>query len=1464
MTNSVNTTTTESVLISEPTSISLSVTSNTSLCKGSYAILSCYPAGGTGAKTNHWSNNLGNANAIAVNPDTSTTYQVYATDANNCISDTATISVNVLDLPIVSYSGLNIAYCSNANNISLIGSPSGGSFTGPGITNNIFNPSTATIGLNEIVYSYTNNNGCVGRDTNSTTIYAAPDIQFSGIQNAYCTNESGFTLSNKVSPQGGSFTVNEIGATTFNPISLGVGTYKIKYDITNSSGCSSIDSITTYINPTPTASFSGLQSSYCENSDTANLSATPNGGTFIGSGMTSNIFDPSTSGVGTINISYVYSNMYSCSDTAIQSTTVNSITTTSISTPKTIFCNNDTIVDISISPQGGVLSGSGVNNTTKTFDPISSGTGTHIISYTYTNQFSCTSTQTKEVIVNSPATLSINNLGANYCENNIAATINGIPQGGTFFGEGIDTSNNTFNPTIAGVGTHIVSYRYDNGCIDTISQNTIVNILPIVSITSLNAIYCLNENVDTLIGVPSGGYFLGNGIIGNTFNPQLADTGQHILQYISPADNNGCIDTVVENVVVNPLPIISFSSMNVDYCIGGDSVMLTASPQGGNFAGQSISSNYFNPQTSGIGNHNIYYAYTDINNCSNTDSFTIEVHQLPTITFNLENSCINISSIPLTAIPTGGVFTGNNVNVSTNTFSPSSAGEGTHQIIYNYSDIYNCSNRDTQSIVVNPLPNISFNISNPDVCINSDSNVLTAIPQGGIYTGNGITDSIFYPNTAGVGTHQIVYTYTDLNNCTNADTNFIIVHTLPSITFGNQESAQCENTNQVALTASPIGGTYMGSNVSNNNFYPQTAGVGLHTVFYQYTDNYNCSNTDSFIFNVNTLPNITFNPGNSCSNITSLNLTASPTGGIFSGNNVIGNIFNPNMAGEGTHQLLYTYTDNNNCTNIDTQSVIVYGITAIIFNIQNYDYCEDNNPINLTASPSGGVFTGNGVSLNTFNPQIAAIGANDIIYSVTDANQCNNTDTNTLIVHSLPIISFSNYSSTNCLNNLKDTIGIQPRGGVFTGAGMIDSIFNPFMAGVGTHTIKYNYTDIYTCSNTDSINIEVFANPIITLIGLDTSYCSNEEGDTLIVSPQGGIYNTPIIVNNILYPSQATLGLNTISYSYTDSNNCSNTVSQSTTINNAPIANAGNDTLVPCNSPGVVIGEQSATNTTYIWSPYAGLNNPFTSNPIANPWVNTVFTVTKTNLLTQCSSTDSVEITIPIKPIVNITGDSIICFGDSIHLIASGAPILNWDYNISGANFDFIPHISQYINVLGVDTNNCETEDSILILVNALPVPDLGADIEIFDQDSVVLNPGTFSTYIWNTGAVSPTIVVQANALSNGIYSYAVKVVDQNGCTASDTVLISITTSIYNNQKELSNIKLYPNPTKGIVTLEWTEKIEINSIEIYDSFGKLIERKLINQLDKKLQIDLRNNAKGLYFFRVKTSNGDSIIKVLVE
>ena len=60
------------------------------------------------------------------------------------------------------------------------------------------------------------------------------------------------------------------------------------------------------------------------------------------------------------------------------------------------------------------------------------------------------------------------------------------PAGGTFSGTGItDASNGTFDPAVAGAGTHTITYTYTdgNGCTNSANTNVVVNALPVVSVS---------------------------------------------------------------------------------------------------------------------------------------------------------------------------------------------------------------------------------------------------------------------------------------------------------------------------------------------------------------------------------------------------------------------------------------------------------------------------------------------------------------------------------------------------------------------------------------------------------------------------------------------------------------------------------------------------------------------------------------------------------------------------------------------------------------------------------------------------------------------------------------------------------------------------------------------------------------------------------------------------------------------
>jgi len=81
----------------------------------------------------------------------------------------ATITVNNT-LPTVSFSGLPASACNSDGISTLLGSPSGGTFSGPGISGNDFNPFTAGVGTHTITYSYTNGNGCSNSATQNVIV----------------------------------------------------------------------------------------------------------------------------------------------------------------------------------------------------------------------------------------------------------------------------------------------------------------------------------------------------------------------------------------------------------------------------------------------------------------------------------------------------------------------------------------------------------------------------------------------------------------------------------------------------------------------------------------------------------------------------------------------------------------------------------------------------------------------------------------------------------------------------------------------------------------------------------------------------------------------------------------------------------------------------------------------------------------------------------------------------------------------------------------------------------------------------------------------------------------------------------------------------------------------------------------------------------------------------------------------
>ncbi|MBL4656817.1 MAG: hypothetical protein JKX73_02370, partial [Flavobacteriales bacterium] len=99
-------------------------------------------------------------------------------------------------------------------------------------------------------------------------------------------------------------------------------------------------------------------------------------------------------------------------------------------------------------------------------------------------------------------------------------------------------------------------------------------------------------------------------------------------------------------------------------------------------------------------------------------------------------------------------------------------------------------------------------------------------------------------------------------------------------------------------------------------------------------------------------------------------LTGSPLGGVFSGTGVVAGTFDPAIAGAGTHQVKYVYDDGFGCMDSSTQTVLVNTLPAVSYLGLNSDYCLNATPASLSGSPSGGVFSGLGISGSIFTHRL--------------------------------------------------------------------------------------------------------------------------------------------------------------------------------------------------------------------------------------------------------------------------------------------------------------------------------------------------------------------------------------------------------------------------------------------------------------------------------------------------------------
>lgn len=487
----------------------------------------------------------------------------------------------------------------------------------------------------------------------------------------------------------------------------------------------------------------------------------------------------------------------SCVDFGSTTVTVNALPTVTASATSTPICSG---ASTTLNPSGAV-NYSWNNGIGAVTSPTVSPTATTTYTVTGTDANNCSNTGTVTVNVNPVLDATFSYASSTVClsSGNIFPTASNL---GTFTvsAPGLVLANSAtgeINVGASTAGTYTVTNTTSGACPDVKTFVITLTNSPSAVFSYTQTAYCTAENNPSPVfanGASAGTFSATPAGLAFNASTGLVDlansaTGSYTVTNAIAA-GGGCTATSATFAInVTQSPTITAQS-DVTVCNGAvvSAINFNVTP-----ANATVSWNNSNTTTglsaaSGTGNINAFNAsnatsnalqsaitYSAINGtCSSgSQSFVITVNPTPNVTIApVAAQCTNNASVTLNAVPAGGTFAG--LSVTGNNFDPA-IGAGTYNVTYNITDLNGCSGSNNIDIVVNAEPNVTLG-SFSAVCLQANAFTLTGgLPAGGNYSGNGTGGGMFNPANAGLGTSTITYSFTDVNGCSSAASQDILV-----------------------------------------------------------------------------------------------------------------------------------------------------------------------------------------------------------------------------------------------------------------------------------------------------------------------------------------------------------------------------------------------------------------------------------------------------------------------------------------------------------------------------------------------------------------------------------------------------------------------------------------------------------------------------------------------------------------
>lgn len=971
-----------------------------------------------------------NINYIVSNADENDSgdYMFLLNNVHDC-KDSVLINIDVTipDATILT----DASFCTNQESVQLLSLYENGTWSGTNISQSgNFDLTGLSDGFYEVFY-HIGFPGCEDAQSQAFQVENPPIVSVTPI-NSVCNNETEFLID--VIPTGGEWTgvgIQDSNTGLYNPFGLNPNDYNLSYTITTD-----ICTVNTIV---PITILQGVDASItdldplCEFSENIYLTATTSGGYWYGPGIENNFtgnFNPLGLAPGVYTIHYDVNNS-SCSDTDSTHIIIGEYITSDMDHEVQV-CDMNQNIFLTATNNTGYWSGQGiVDQTTGEFNPADCGLGEWNVYY-FIDNGGCHSVDSVLIII-SEINSSDFILPTNICQYQNPYYIIPSHSGGNWSGSGIEDSLvGVFNPELAGVGVHEITYTTNNfGCISSNSEYIEVLIAPDPTFNTQN-MFCATDIPVQLVANTPNGMWSGNGItdaVNGIFDPSIVGSGNTLVNYT--VSNTNC--TSFESQYFWVIDGSESMSINIPdtICIFEPQFELDAQPEGGIWTGSGIvNTDEFDAAIAGSGYHDITYT---IGNGTCEASLTKTVFVQDTTAVYLMSSsefCAESDSQELESNILNGFWFGEGVLNSD--FYPEMLSPGQTSVFYSY-QIGSCNLTKEFQITILPISELEIVGLKSTYCENEGEAFLDFSPSGGIVSDIDFSlNNSFNTTNLSLGQNNITYNYTSANGCTSEITESFEILEAPEVSVTGIQSDYCINSNDISFHAIPYGGLFEGVETAGNSISITSTGIGEHFLLYSYTAPNGCSDYYLQSIYVHELPEVSFEITN----------TPSCYGYANGEIELITNELEPYIV-SWEHDPLTTIatidnlstgwyhatiTSSNNCINSDSvfldqpDSLLVetVGTSTLL--------CHNSNNALVEAIVEGGIepysFDWSTLDEN-HTSSISGIGAGVYYLSVTDANSCESIISHTIYDGFVVDYLADSNQQLDCFGDQNGSINIQ-------------------------------------------------------------------------------------------------------------------------------------------------------------------------------------------------------------------------------------------------------------------------------------------------------------------------------------------------------------------------------------------------------------------------------------------------------